>query len=153
MKVPTPEDIYILIMGTFGWNLTMRLPLVMSLDIELAWVTERDGSVGSCGHINQVSITCFTLPLSRFSEKVSATLWTMACQAALSMRFPRQEYWSGLPFPSPKESTGLYKKEDKLLTPEAQQWKLIPVMPPIMGRMHYGTWCKRLFQRSGLKEE
>ena len=26
--------------------------------------------------------------------------WTVACQAPLSMRFPRQEYWSGLPFPS-----------------------------------------------------
>ena len=25
----------------------------------------------------------------------------MACQASLSMGFPRQEYWSGLPFPSP----------------------------------------------------
>ena len=25
----------------------------------------------------------------------------MACQAPLSMGFPRQEYWSGLPFPSP----------------------------------------------------
>ena len=23
------------------------------------------------------------------------------CTVALSMRFPRQEYWSGLPFPSP----------------------------------------------------
>ena len=29
------------------------------------------------------------------------TPWTVACQAPLSMRFPRQEYWSGLPFPSP----------------------------------------------------
>ena len=29
------------------------------------------------------------------------TPWTVACQASLSMRFPRQEYWSGLPFPSP----------------------------------------------------
>ena len=26
---------------------------------------------------------------------------TVACQAPLSMGFPRQEYWSGLPFPSP----------------------------------------------------
>ena len=25
----------------------------------------------------------------------------MACHAPLSMGFPRQEYWSGLPFPSP----------------------------------------------------
>ena len=31
----------------------------------------------------------------------SATPWTVAHQAPLSMRFPRQEYWSGLPFPSP----------------------------------------------------
>ena len=30
-----------------------------------------------------------------------ATSWTVAYQAPLSMRFSRQEYWSGLPFPSP----------------------------------------------------
>ena len=29
------------------------------------------------------------------------TLWTVALQDPLSMVFPRQEYWSGLPFPSP----------------------------------------------------
>ena len=29
-----------------------------------------------------------------------ATPWTVAHQAPLSMGFPRQEYWSGLPFPS-----------------------------------------------------
>ena len=29
------------------------------------------------------------------------TPWTVAHQASLSMRFPRQEFWSGLPFPSP----------------------------------------------------
>ena len=27
--------------------------------------------------------------------------WTEARQAPLSMGFPRQEYWSGVPFPSP----------------------------------------------------
>ena len=27
--------------------------------------------------------------------------WTVACQAPLSMGFSRQEYWNGLPFPSP----------------------------------------------------
>ena len=31
----------------------------------------------------------------------SATPWTTAHQAPLSMWFPRQEYWSGLPLPSP----------------------------------------------------
>ena len=30
-----------------------------------------------------------------------ATPWTIAHQASLSTGFPRQEYWSGLPFPSP----------------------------------------------------
>ena len=30
-----------------------------------------------------------------------ATSWTVASQAPLSMGFPRQEYWSGLSFPSP----------------------------------------------------
>ena len=30
-----------------------------------------------------------------------ATPWTVACQAPLSMGFSRQEYQSGLPFPSP----------------------------------------------------
>ena len=29
-----------------------------------------------------------------------ATPWTVACQASLSLGFSRQEYWSGLPFPS-----------------------------------------------------
>ena len=29
------------------------------------------------------------------------TQWTIACQAPLSMGFPKQEYWSGLPFPPP----------------------------------------------------
>ena len=30
-----------------------------------------------------------------------ATPWTVALQAPLCMGFPRQEYWSGLPFPFP----------------------------------------------------
>ena len=32
-----------------------------------------------------------------------ATPWTVALQAALSMQFTRQEYWSRLPFPSPED--------------------------------------------------
>ena len=30
-----------------------------------------------------------------------ATLWTIAHQALLSMEFSKQEYWNGLPCPSP----------------------------------------------------
>ena len=40
--------------------------------------------------------------LSCFScVQLHATLWTAAHQAPLSTGFSRQEYWSGLPFPSP----------------------------------------------------
>ena len=40
--------------------------------------------------------------LSHFShDQIFVTLWTVSHQAPLSMGFPRQEYWSGLPFPSP----------------------------------------------------
>ena len=31
--------------------------------------------------------------------RLFVTLWTVACQSPLSIGFPRQEYWSGLPFP------------------------------------------------------
>ena len=33
--------------------------------------------------------------------RLFVTPWTVAPQAPLSMGFLRQEYWSGLPFPSP----------------------------------------------------
>ena len=41
------------------------------------------------------------------SERVSHSVVSdpmncVACQAPLSMEFSRQEYWSGLPFPSPE---------------------------------------------------
>ena len=40
--------------------------------------------------------------LSHFScVQLFAILWAVAHQAPLSMGFSRQEYWSGLPFPSP----------------------------------------------------
>ena len=40
--------------------------------------------------------------LSHFSHvQLFVTLWTVACQAPLSMGILQQEYWSRLPFPSP----------------------------------------------------
>ena len=42
--------------------------------------------------------------LSSFSHiQLFATLWTMARQAPLSVRFFRQEYWQGLPCPPPRD--------------------------------------------------
>ena len=39
--------------------------------------------------------------LSRVHVRLFVTPWTVAHQAPPSMGFSRQEYWSGLPFPSP----------------------------------------------------
>ena len=41
--------------------------------------------------------------------RLLATPWTVTYQAPLSMGFPRQEYWSGLPLPSPSGYLGAYK--------------------------------------------
>ena len=42
--------------------------------------------------------------------RLPATPWTAAHQAPLPMRFSRQEYWSGLPLPSPSYILDLYNK-------------------------------------------
>ena len=42
--------------------------------------------------------------------------WTIAHQAPLSMGFSRQEYWSGLPFPSPVDQTWVSCIADRLFT-------------------------------------
>ena len=35
--------------------------------------------------------------------RLFTTPWTVACQAPLPMGFSRQEYWNGLPFPTPED--------------------------------------------------
>ena len=48
-------------------------------------------------HTNFLCVCC----VCSKSNLLFATPRTVACQATLSMEFFRQEYWSGLPFPSP----------------------------------------------------
>ena len=57
------------------------------------------------------------------------TTWTIAHQAPLSMGFPRQEYWSRLPFPSPEdlpdpgiEPASPALQVDSLLSKPQQSW-------------------------------
>ena len=60
-------------------------------------------------------------------------LWTMARQAPLSVGFPRQEYWSGLPFPPPGDlpDPGIeprppaLKANSLLSVPPQKQWRQI----------------------------
>ena len=62
------------------------------------------------------------------------TPWTVAHQAPLSMEFPRQEYWSGLPFPSPEEPMSL-------------------TSPALVGRFFTtsATWVAQLMERAHQK--
>ena len=51
-----------------------------------------------------VSLTLFGIACCCFSRvQLFVTLWTVACQAPLSMGFSKQEYCSGLPFPPPRD--------------------------------------------------
>ena len=56
----------------------------------------------------------------------SATPWKVAHQAPLSMAFSRQEYWSGLPFPSPGDLP------DPRIEPGSPTWQAgsLPLAPP-----------------------
>ena len=57
--------------------------------------------------------------LSCFSHiQLFVTLWTVACQAPLSIGFSRQEYWSGLPCPHPGDLPNPGVKPMSLTSPE-----------------------------------
>ena len=68
--------------------------------------------------------------LSSFSHvQLFAMLWTVAHQAPLSIGFSRQEFWSGLPFPSPEdlpdpgiEPASPALQMDSLLSKPQQSW-------------------------------
>ena len=66
---------------------------------------------GKLGIDKKSLIQMLLLLLSHFSRVwLSVTPWTAACQAPLSMGFSRQEYWSGLPFPSPTQMLLICKR-------------------------------------------
>ena len=64
-------------------------------------------------------LSCVSFPRHQFKERkcrkwnslshvrLFATPWTVAYQSPQSMEFSRQEYWSGLPFPSPGDLPNL----------------------------------------------
>ena len=60
---------------------------------------------------------------------LSATPWTVARQAPLSMEFSKQEYWSGLPFPPPGDLLNSGIEPASLAAPALQVDSLPPVPP------------------------
>ena len=81
----TGVSCHFLLQGIFptqGWNLGLLLCRQI-----LYWLTYEESSRSE----SKVTRSC----------PDSAMLWTLAHKASQSMGFSRQEYWSGLPFPSP----------------------------------------------------
>ena len=62
------------------------------------------------------------------------TPWTVAHQAPLSMEFSRQEYWSGLPFPSSRDLPNPGIKPTALESPALQVESLL------LSRL-FQLWC------------
>ena len=66
--------------------------------------------------------------------RLFATPWTVAYQAPPSVEFSRQEYWSGLPFPSPGDfsNPGIEPRSPAL------QADALPTEPPGKTQMNRG---------------
>ena len=70
-----------------------------------------------------------------------ATPWTVAYQAPLSMEFSRQEYWSGLLYPAPGESSRLRDRTQISWVSCISRWILY----------HFATWEAHIWE-TGLFE-
>ena len=83
--------------------------------------------------------------LSCFSHAwLFETLWTVACQASLSMGFSKQESWSGLPCPPPEDLSYPGTKPSSPAAPELQVDSL-----PLS---HQGNPYMLLFSRSVMSD-
>ena len=105
------------------WRSTPVKDKIGSSNLALPSFSPKDGNYW-------VFYCCMTHVCCHFSQvQLFETLWTIACQAPLPMGFSRQEYWSGLPWPLPRDlsnqgwslclSVSLHWQEDSL-----------PLMPP-----------------------
>ena len=77
------------------------------------------------------------------------TPWTAACQAPLSMGFSRQEYWSGLPFPSPGDlpDPGMEPR------PPTLQADSLPSEPPGSSQEKYNRTKEGVWQRGVSRDD
>ena len=78
-------------------------------------------TISSCVYTPALVCVC-VCALVVSCARLFETSWTVACQAPLSVGFSRQEYWRGLPFPSPGD----------LSDPEIE-----PVSPVLQTNLYY----------------
>ena len=112
---------------------------------------ESSGHPGPCWGAGLRQFSKFTVCVpSHFSHfQLFATLWTVAHRDPLSMGFSRQEYWSGLPFPSPRdlpdpgfESMSPALQADSLTSEPTQKLERIK-LSFFPSEMPWGQWWSR----------
>ena len=79
--------------------------------------------------------------LSSVVSNAFTTLWTIAGQAPLSMRFYKQEYWSGLPFPPP---SGLPYPGIKPTSPASPVFANLALQADSLAPSHLGSFVNNL---------
>ena len=108
---PSPGPFWCFCLKPLGWVRGTPLAVPKSVLVAGAKPLTQDNSCGPCkdavetflelaslpSHLSMHAQSCPTLSDSR------AILGTVACLLPLSMGFSRQEHWSGLPFPSPRD--------------------------------------------------
>ena len=75
------------------------------------------------------------------SKMVFVTLWTVTHKAPLSMGFPRQECWSGLPFPPPADLPVAISSSNRSSYPRDETH--ICISGRIFTVSHPGSTCKK----------
>ena len=112
---PGTEPAFPVLAGRFfSTSATWEAPNGMLCEFDFKALKEKTQHQGDTGLVFCLHILALTMcrVLSHFAwlkavcfrrsvMSDSVILWTVARQAPLSMGFFRQEYWSGLPFPSP----------------------------------------------------
>ena len=126
-KCPVPIERHVPLkckeLGSFSIN---SVQMVVKCTSSCRWYSSLDPIENfSCLDVEVVDSTVYKISCCYLVAKLYLTLatpWTVAHQAPLSMGFLRQEYCSGLPFPSPRD----------LPNPEIQP--VFPVSPALLGR-------------------
>ena len=92
-----------------------------------------------------INRTILSVSASRSVVWDSATPWTVACQAPLSMEFSRPDSWTGQPFPSPGDlpDPGMIKPK----SPALQEDSLLSEPP---GKPKTRMWCAQLLSYAPL---
>ena len=108
-------------------RLTWRLPVEAGaggLSRASSWPAEVGDASVINGRTGRGAAHCVCM-LSRFSHvQLFVTLWTVAWQTTLSLGFSRQEYWSGLPCPPPRDLPNPGIKPTSLTSPSWQACSL-----------------------------